>query len=113
FLRVKDIQNGRVIYRRRKTGKIYNIGLTEKASKLIAHFTDLKTADPEAFVLPIIPPGLKDLEAKIKQSRETYRHCNKALKRIARLCQIDKPISTYYARYSWANIARVYFGTNS
>jgi predicted HD phosphohydrolase len=26
---------------------------------------------------------------------------------MAELCNIDKPITTYYARYSWANIARV------
>lgn len=35
-----------------------------------------------------------------------YRRCNKNLKLIAKRAGMEHSLSTYWARYSWANIAR-------
>ena len=37
---------------------------------------------------------------------QAIKNTNNYLGKIAALCSIPKPITTYYARYSWANIAR-------
>jgi integrase len=38
--------------------------------------------------------------------REFVTNVNKGLKRLAEACKIDAPLSSYYARHSWATIAR-------
>lgn len=105
MLKVENIQDGRIIYRRRKTGKIYSIKILPAAEKIILHYCDYKKQDKTDFLLPIIPAHLNS-EDQVEKARDGYRKCNKYLKKMAKLCGIDKPITTYYARYSWANIAK-------
>ncbi len=42
YLKWSDIQEGRVIYKRRKTGKIYSIKLTAKASRILEYYRKIE-----------------------------------------------------------------------
>jgi len=85
------IKNGRIIYRRSKTGRIYDVKVQPEALALIEKYKGIER--------------LLNFYEKYNDHRNLDKSVNKKLKRIATLCEIDDPISTYYARHSWATVA--------
>ena len=101
FLKKENIQNGRIIYRRRKTSKVYDIKITEGLNK-ITSFYALQDAD-SPYVFPIIKRENISMQYKdIQWSRKRY---NKKLKTIASECGIDKNLTSYVSRHSFATQA--------
>jgi hypothetical protein len=104
FLTDTNIVDGRLRYRRRKTGKLYSIDINVHAQHIL---DSLVTTDSEGtYLLPIIRNDIVEPKSALLYARESYRRCNKNLKAISKLVGISKPISTYWSRYSWANAAR-------
>lgn len=104
LLKHNNIQNGRVVYKRRKTGKIYSIKITTEAQRII----NLYSKDNSEYLI-----SLFNIDGVIKaQEREAIqlklKSCNKYLKRLGKQKPLEFhiPLTTYVARYSWANIAR-------
>lgn len=67
--------------------------------------------EPEAFPLLSLyadKSGLRvfDFHIRYTTSHIFSSNVNKGLKIVAKACGIDEPLSTYYARHSWATIAR-------
>jgi len=85
------ITNGRIIYRRSKTGRIYDVKVQPEALVLIEKYKSTER--------------LLNFHEMYNDHRNLDKSVNKKLKRIAALCNIDEPISTYYARHSWATVA--------
>lgn len=105
FIKWSDIVEDRVIYKRRKTGKIYSIKLTGKAHQILNHYRETHSGTP--YALPIIPHhALGDMAKEMFYTRQGYKYCNINLRRIAALCGITEKITTYVARHSWATIAK-------
>ena len=96
----EKIVDGRVTFARRKTHKIYSILLQKQAKNLFA-----KWDKNSHYLIPVLSPDYKGVEL-IKKTQLAISVCNSYLKKIATDLKIPKDISTYYARYSWANIAR-------
>lgn len=97
-----NIHNGRVIYKRRKTGRIYSILLHPLAIKILDYY---QTSDGR-YLLPILP-NCKLEPMTLKQTlKQKLKQMNKSLNRLARYAFVDEMITTYSSRYSWANIAR-------
>lgn len=103
-MKMSNIFNGRLLYRRAKTGRNYSIKLQPEAIEILSHYTKGKGKDD--YVLPIFPKGLVYSEELKKISMLRNDTCNKYLELIAKELKIPVTITTYYARYSWANIAR-------
>lgn len=101
-LKRSDISEGRAGFRRKKTHKLYSIRIYPKAAELIAL---LGSGHDGEHLLPFIPIGLNPVELK-RQIQLCEHRVNDGLKKIASECGINKEISTYYARYTWANIAK-------
>lgn len=99
-LRKANIVDGRVTFTRRKTHKVYSILLQNQAKELFA-----KWYKDTHYLLPVLAPSYKGVTL-IHKTQLAIRLCNDHMKMIAKDLGITKPISTYYARYSWANIAR-------
>ncbi|MHA1748713.1 MAG: phage integrase SAM-like domain-containing protein [Promethearchaeota archaeon] len=100
FLKVKNIQEGRLNYTRRKTGQQFSIKITDKAKEIIDKYNDL--SDPDSYIFPVINrPGNEYLDY-----RNAMRLMNKKLKKIANLADIETPLTTYVSRHSWATIAK-------
>lgn len=94
----------RIIYKRRKTGKIYSVKIQPKALEILQYYVPSRT-DKTKPLLPI----LKRLDNPVQLKKDIWqaiKTCNSYLSKMAENCKIDKDISTYYARYSWANVAR-------
>lgn len=105
LLKVENVKNGRLEFERSKTGRFFTIALSDPAKQIINALATGK--DPGDFLFNIIPgyvakkPDREFYYAKVGRDR-----VNRKLKRIATALEINKPLSTKVARYTWASIAR-------
>lgn len=102
YLLKTDIQNGRVLYRRKKTAKLYDIKITDALQKILTYYQE---QFPESkYIFPILKRDDSSFtEAKdIQWARKRY---NKRLKDLALLCGIDKNLTSYVSRHSFATQA--------
>ena len=100
FLKVNNIENGRINYTRQKTGQQFSIKITDKAKAIIDKYSNLK--DKESYIFPIIYRKGKEY----LDYRNGMRLMNKKLKKISGLLKLDVPLTTYVSRHSWATIAK-------
>lgn len=106
-LKMKDLQDGRIIYKRLKTGKLYNIKITPKAQEIIDFYTLDKNFQPEDYVFPIIPSDvIGDKEKERERVVDKRKYFNIDLKSIATLVGIKTNLTSYVIRHSWASIAK-------
>jgi len=101
FLKMKDIQDGRVKYKRKKTAKQYNIKLTDQVLELLAHYT--KDKEPDDFIFPFI--HRETLDHQYKDLHRARRLYNLGLRKIGEKCQIQQTLTAYVARHSFATQA--------
>lgn len=101
FLKLKDIQDGRVKYKRKKTAKQYNIKLTDQVSQLLSHYT--KDKEPDDFIFPFI--HRETLDHQYKDLHRARRLYNLGLRKIGEKCQIQQTLTAYVARHSFATQA--------
>lgn len=101
-LRYSDIREGRVCFRRKKTGKLYNIKLTAEARRIIK----LYDGQHSIYLLPVLPENLLTPVQQKKFISEKLKQCNKYLKRIGNAIGLPEPLTTYVSRHSWATIAK-------
>lgn len=101
FLEKSAVEHGRVRYRRRKTGKLYDIRITPQLEKILAHYMQ---QDPDSkFVFPILKRASPILREKdIQWARKRY---NIKLKILASLCGIESNLTSYVSRHSFATQA--------
>jgi len=100
-----NLVNGRIVFRRMKTGKIYTVYLHKKALEIFSHYADHKDVEKDTLLLPVLKQT-SDLVKLKKDIWQAIKTCNEYLERIAKTLGINKDVTTYYARYTWANIAR-------
>ncbi|MBN8878447.1 MAG: site-specific integrase [Sphingobacteriales bacterium] len=101
----ENMVDGRIIFRRKKTHKVYSMLVQEKAKEIFSYYFTSLPEDSKEFILPFVKQK-NDLIQLKKDIQQTIKTCNDHLEKLAKLCQIDKPVTSYYARYSWSNIAR-------
>ncbi len=104
FLKKENIIDGRVLYRRKKTSKLYDIKITQGLDKILSYYISLN-GDTE-YVFPIIKRESLDMQYRdIKWARKRY---NKKLKELAGDCGIDKKLTSYVSRHSFATQAMLH-----
>jgi len=101
----ENFVDGRLVFRRRKTHKVYSILIQPKAQKILNHYMGHSTNRGKDFILPFVinkgnPVALK------KDILQAIKNTNDYLSKLVKLCEVKKPVTTYYARYTWANVAR-------
>lgn len=101
----ENVVDGRIVFRRKKTHKVYSIHIQDKAREIFTHYFTALPESKKDFLLPFVKNGSNPIKLK-KDIQQATKNCNDYLGKLAQLCQINKPVTTYYARYSWANIAR-------
>lgn len=99
FLKKKDLQNGILSYRRRKTGQLLFI----KWEKPMQDIIDKYSTHESPYLLPII----KDTDNNEWQQYKTAAHLvNQKLKHIGISLGISIGLTMYVARHAWASIAK-------
>ena len=100
FLKKKDLANGILSYRRRKTGQQLFIRWEKCMQEILDKY---KENEESPYMLPIINP-------QEKHERQQYKNIlyriNKSLKDIGQQIKLPIPLTMYVARHSWASAAR-------
>lgn len=96
-----NIKNGRIIYKRAKTGKVYSIKLTNEINRIFQQFESSKT------LLGIIKDqDFRNKEDLIKVIAQRRKVINTHLKKIGKTLETEEPLTTYVFRYTYSNAAK-------
>lgn len=100
YLKKKDLANGILSYRRRKTGQ----QLLIRWEKPMQEIVDKYDTESSIYLLPII----KSHSKKDERTQYIYagHNINRNLKSIGRNLGLSLPLTMYVARHSWASAAR-------
>ena len=98
YLKKTDIKNGILTYRRRKTSQELSIKWEKCMAEIIAKYPENKTN----FLLPII----KEQGNERKQYNNALHLVNYHLKDLSKRLRLQRPLTMYVARHSWASAAK-------
>lgn len=99
YLKKKDLRNGELIYRRKKTGQLLTVEWTRQMQDILCKYPPNSTQ----YLLPIIT---REDGNERRQYQNQMLKVNRKLKNVAALAGLSVPLSMYYSRHSWATIAR-------
>lgn len=99
LLKKRDLKNGQIFYRRRKTGQQLIIQWTKEMQEVL----DQYPANTSEYLLPIIKNSTSNIRYVYKNVGEKI---NLRLKKIAEMVGVNIPLTMYVARHSWATIAK-------
>ena len=98
YLKKSDLKNGILTYRRRKTGQELSIKWEKCMAEIIARYPENKTD----FLLPII----KEQGNGRRQYDNALHLVNYRLKELSKMLKLQRPLTMYVARHSWASAAK-------
>lgn len=98
YLKKKDLQNGVLTYRRRKTGQLLFI----KWERCMQEIVDKYTLPYSDYLLPII----KEKANERKQYQNALHAVNHNLKKVSLQACLPIRLTMYVARHSWASVAK-------
>ena len=100
FLRKKDLANGILTYRRKKTGQQLFVKWEPCMQEIVSRYN----VSESPYLLPIIVrPGMDERKQYINASHRINRY----LKAIGKELGLSVPLTHYVARHSWASAAGV------
>ena len=99
YLKKTDLQNGILTYCRRKTGQ----RLTVKWEKCMEEIIKKYPSNSSTYLLPII----KEQGNERKQYDNALHLVNYRLKDLSGMLKLQRPLTMYVARHSWASVAKV------
>lgn len=99
YLKKTDLQNGILTYCRRKTGQ----QLTVKWEKCMEEIIKKYPSNSSVYLLPII----KEQGNERKQYDNALHLVNYRLKDLSGMLKLQRPLTMYVARHSWASAAKV------
>ena len=100
YLKKKDLSNGILSYRRRKTGQQLFIRW-EKCMQEIVEKYDSPLSD---YLLPVIKP-FSEIDER-SQYQNAMCLINRRLKETGKMVGVQLPLTMYVARHSWASVAK-------
>ena len=98
YLKKSDLQYGTLTYRRRKTGQL----LTIRWEKCMSHIVDKYPENETEFLLPIITKH----GGERRQYDNALHLVNYRLKELSTILKLQRPLTIYVARHSWASAAK-------
>lgn len=99
YLKKKDLSNGILSYRRRKTGQQLFIRWEKCMQEIVEKYENPLSE----YLLPIIKP--KNGDERTQYQNAMYL-INRKLKEIGKMIGVQLPLTMYVARHSWASVAR-------
>lgn len=96
-----DVVDGQIFYTRAKTKTNFRIKILLPVQEILDFYKE--NDNGSSYVFPIL---LRDEMTPVQienRKKKTLQQYNKDLKEIASLCEINKTVSSYVARHSYAN----------
>lgn len=100
YLKKSDLKNGILTYRRRKTGQQLTIKWEKCMEEIVTKYEDRSATQ---YLLPIITNLFANERV---QYMNALSRVNVALKEVARLVDLQIPLTMYCARHGWASVAK-------
>ncbi len=105
-LRYGDIYNGRIYYKRNKTGKEMNCPLIEQAQAIIEKYKRADYADND-YIFPILDKSIHQSEQQIiNRVHKVLGRVNRELRSFGKKIGLSIPLTTYVARHSFATVLK-------
>lgn len=102
FLKWGNINNNRLFYKREKTKNDFNLILHNEALKILDYFKNNYFTENKDYIFPIIHKYNLTDKQKHGRHRRCIKNFNKELKIIASEVGIEKNLTSYVARHSFA-----------
>lgn len=102
YLTEKNIIDNRLIYHRRKTGKLINLPMQEKTLLVLKEYKK----NNEPYLFPILSSMHRTEQQRLNRLHKVITKVNKALKAIGEELNIPIKFTTYVARHSYATILK-------
>ena len=93
-----NIYNCRLIYRRSKTGKLFNIKITERAHNILDYFAH----NESDYLFPILSDFHQSEQQKKYRIKKVRKKVNTGLKEVAEILDIKVNLTFYVARHTMA-----------
>ena len=104
-LKWRDFKNGRLFYAMNKNEKQVSLKIPDKVLPILEYYKQQKRSKDD-YVFPFLKKANdRDSYDIYVKSKNAIDLLNKHLKRLAKLCDIDKNLSNHIARHSFGNIA--------
>lgn len=101
FLKINNIVDGRIRFKRRKTGKSYDLKITPQLQEILSYY--IKDKKPNDFIFPVITRStLVEQYRDVENRRKLY---NRSLKELAKECNLQENLTSYVSRHSFATQA--------
>lgn len=105
FLRKEDISGNAIHYKRRKTGQYLDIRIEPCIQNIIDKYIDKDADSSNPYVFPLLSGDRTQGDYMTYLSR--LRAYNASLKQLSAMLGLPKTLSSYTARHTWANLARL------
>lgn len=102
YLTKENLMDGRLIYTRRKTGKLIKIPLQPQAIELIEKYSDKESP----YLFPILSTYHKTEQQRANRVHKVITKVNQRLKEVGKALDIPIALTTYVARHSQATVMK-------
>lgn len=102
YLTERNVIDNRLIYHRRKTGKLINLPMQQRAYMVLKEYKKSN----EAYLFPILSSRHKTEQQRLNRLHKVITKVNKALKTIGEELHIPIKLTTYVARHSYATVLK-------
>lgn len=102
YLTESNIIDGRLIYKRKKTSKLINLPLQERALLVLKEYEGKN----KPYLFPIFSSLHKTEQQKLNRLHKVISKVNKELKAIGKELNIPIKLTTYVARHSYATVLK-------
>ena len=97
-----NLIDGRLIYTRKKTGKLIRLPLQSKAVEIINHYQ----ISGSRYIFPILSDFHKSEQSQRNRIHKVITNVNKKLKEVGKELEIPIDLTTYVARHSYATVLK-------
>lgn len=102
YLTKKNLIESRLIYHRRKTGKLINLPMQQRAYMVLKEYKKSN----ELYLFPILSSKHKTEQQRLNRLHKVITKVNKSLKTIGEELHIPIKLTTYVARHSYATVLK-------
>ena len=101
YLTWQNVSEGRLVYYRKKTGKLINLPLQEEAANLLS-----KYKGNGHYIFPIFSDFHKSEQQRLNRLHKVITKVNASLKQIGKELNLPVTLTTYVARHSYATVLK-------
>ena len=105
ILKSENIIDDRLVFRRKKTGKIYSIKIHPITKEKLQIYLNDVQKNLNDFIFPFVKNTSNPVKLRNKVGLVIHA-TNENLRKIAKMAGLNGNVTTYYARYTWANVAK-------